>query len=189
MRWKTHGKYVKATRAKVRPVGACDYTGFLVDHKDLVPQMDYNGKGLYDTGLLVYKKFVSDPQPQHLAPKIYKDPKPVPTPRGAPWIFMPPLAPLTVDVTGLVVLNLTNEAPTYQLNTNFITITGTLDSDCNVGIVAIPMTYKVFNQTVPDNYTVYFGITGNGASFKPIPRVSSGVTVTCNGQTILINYD
>lgn len=68
------------------PIGMCDQSNFIVPHKDLVWQMEYNGAGLFNTGLLVYKKFVDKPNPTNLAPKFYGDPKPVMNARPSYYI-------------------------------------------------------------------------------------------------------
>lgn len=61
-----------------RPTGQCDYSGFLCMHHDLVPQYEYSGSGLYNTGFLVYKKFADKPNPALQTPtNVGGDPKPV----------------------------------------------------------------------------------------------------------------
>lgn len=73
--------YIKATLKKFSAAAQCDQTGFQVLHKDLVPQMEYGGQGLYNTGYLVHKDFVDKPNPQNMAPRVSDDPKPVKNPR------------------------------------------------------------------------------------------------------------
>ena len=51
--------------------------------------LEFGGNELYDTGLLVYKDFVDEPQPANLAPMVVLDPEPVDNPRPIlnfmPW--------------------------------------------------------------------------------------------------------
>jgi hypothetical protein len=67
-------------------VAQCDYSGQIVMHKDLCPQMEYSGKGLYFTGFWVHKDYLDLPNPQKLAPPIKQDPIPVRNPRPSPFL-------------------------------------------------------------------------------------------------------
>ena len=74
-------RYIRSNLRNFSAAAQCDQTGFQVLHKDLVPQMDYNGQGLYWTGFLVHKDFVDKPNPQKMATKIFSDPRTVKNPR------------------------------------------------------------------------------------------------------------
>lgn len=68
-------------RKGMKPVGRCDYSGFTFLKEDLIPQMQYNGANLYDTGFLVYRGYADKPQAQYLAPTPKQDPVPINNPR------------------------------------------------------------------------------------------------------------
>lgn len=59
------------------PLAQCDITHLPVLQTDLVPYMEWAGDSLYDTGLLVHKDFVDEPNPFGKTPPIYDDPTPV----------------------------------------------------------------------------------------------------------------
>jgi len=72
--------YYKTNRLRIGDGEAqaqCDRTGFICRKKDLVKQMEYNGTGLYWTGLYVLKDFVTKPNPAFLIPPMFQDPRPV----------------------------------------------------------------------------------------------------------------
>jgi len=75
------GTYVHINKRNPRASAVCDISGFRVMHHNLVHQMEYNGEGLYDTGLMVEKRFATRPNPQNMTPYIGPDMKPVPDPR------------------------------------------------------------------------------------------------------------
>jgi hypothetical protein len=75
------GTYVRIDKRRPRASAVCDVSGFRVMHHNLVPEMEYNGAGLYNTGMLVEKRFVTRPNPQNMTPYIGPDMKPVPNPR------------------------------------------------------------------------------------------------------------
>lgn len=70
-------QYFTSSLENFSPLGMCDQSNFCVPHNEMVHQMEYNGAGLYDTGLLVYRKFADKPNPTNLAPKFFGDPIPV----------------------------------------------------------------------------------------------------------------
>lgn len=71
------------------PLGQCDITGAIVPYKDLRPYMEWAGYGLYNTGILAYKRFVDKPDGALRTPNVYLDPEPVLNPRPIknfmPW--------------------------------------------------------------------------------------------------------
>lgn len=79
-------RYFTASLNKFSPLGMCDQSNFSVPHKDMIRQMEYNGAGLFDTGLLVYKKFADRPNLSNLAPKFFGDPTPVINARMAYYV-------------------------------------------------------------------------------------------------------
>lgn len=85
---KYKGKYVIDTE---EPVGICDRTKFIFNHKDLVKQMKWSGNSKVWTGLLVGKPFVDDLNDQNRPPMIKKDLEIIPNPRPPkPSIPIPP---------------------------------------------------------------------------------------------------
>jgi hypothetical protein len=76
-----HGKYTKIRKNNPLAVGQCDVSGFLGRRIDLVPDMQYIGDNLEDTGYLVIPRFLDTPNPQMLPPLVTLDPIPVYKPR------------------------------------------------------------------------------------------------------------
>jgi hypothetical protein len=80
--FRPRGKYTKINMSNPLALGRCDYSGFLVRHADLVPQLQYRGAGaLVDTKYLVHRNFVDTPNPQDLTPLVMPDPIPIQNPR------------------------------------------------------------------------------------------------------------
>lgn len=77
----TSGKYSKIEKNNPLAVGRCDTSGFIARRKDLVKQYEFRGNGLVWTGFWVLKRFLDQPNPQLLTPKILADPYPIPNPR------------------------------------------------------------------------------------------------------------
>jgi hypothetical protein len=75
------GTYVRINKRSPRASAVCDVSGFRVMHENLVSEMEYNGAGLYATGMMVEKRFVTRPNPQNMTPFIGPDMKPVSNPR------------------------------------------------------------------------------------------------------------
>lgn len=69
--------YANVTKENFSPLAQCDVTGLPVLYTDLVPQMEWAGDKLYNTGLLAYKDFVDEPNPALQTPPIFGDPTPV----------------------------------------------------------------------------------------------------------------
>lgn len=70
----------KTNRLKIGDKNAkamCDRTGITCRKQDLVKQMEYNGSGLYWTGLYVHKNVAYKPNPASLIPPVFKDPRSV----------------------------------------------------------------------------------------------------------------
>jgi len=63
------------------PLGQCDLSRFPVQYKNLVPQMEWGGNKLYNTGFMVDKRMVPIPNPGMKTPPIFMDPEPVMNPR------------------------------------------------------------------------------------------------------------
>lgn len=78
-------KYLKGDLKNVVGSGRCQRSNFMVNHDKLIYQMEYNSKGIYNTGILVYEGFADEPNPQNLAYdwNLYRDPEPIknPSPR------------------------------------------------------------------------------------------------------------
>lgn len=84
--------YRSHSRALVNPsrpaaFAICDRCGGLTNHRDLLPQYDYNAVGLYNTQLLVCERCLDVPQPQNLQPPLSADPLPVSDPRPENYDF------------------------------------------------------------------------------------------------------
>lgn len=84
-----HPKYTNVDPQHPEAVAQCDYSGAIGMHKNLVPQMEYSGKGLYFTGYYVLKNFADLPNPQKLVPQVKMDPVPVKNPRPSPFLTEP----------------------------------------------------------------------------------------------------
>jgi hypothetical protein len=85
MPWRYHG-HATVDPSNPSAFGACDRCGFLYNLKDLVPEVQYNGTGLYRTGFLVCQRTCLDvPNPQQLSPILPPDPLPVLNPRVEPY--------------------------------------------------------------------------------------------------------
>lgn len=76
----------KGSLNNIQPLGQCDFTQYLCNHKDLRWYMEYNSTGLYNTGLLVHKDFLFKPNPSNLLPQLHTDPTPVKNARPC-WYF------------------------------------------------------------------------------------------------------
>lgn len=75
------GKYMRIDPEHPRAFGRCDTSGFLVNHDDLVKQMEYRGNGLVWDGFLVHPDWLDEPNPQGLVPILQADPYPISNPR------------------------------------------------------------------------------------------------------------
>lgn len=98
MRINSRGKYTRGKRNYPFAVGRCDYTGFIVKYTDLVKQYEYAGDGIYDTGYLVHKDFVDQPNPQNLVPILKLDPVPVLNARPDDLVGVPQLQTFEVEI-------------------------------------------------------------------------------------------
>lgn len=101
MRLKAKGRYTRMSKSNPLGIGRCDYSGLMVAHRDLCKQMAYSGKGLYWTGLWVYKKFLDDPNPQNMAPKLRADPVPLKHARPDKMVAPEHPNPLVVNTDAL----------------------------------------------------------------------------------------
>lgn len=130
------------------PVGRCDASFQIVKHKDLAKQYEYAGKGLVDTGMMVYKKLLDKPNPQNLAPKIKIDPMPVRRARPDPFYNNPQPMEFYLEIKDLPEYILTlNE---FQ-NVKFIFF-GDMTQDV---VIKVPATFNIFstiNNTLGTQY-------------------------------------
>lgn len=94
MRSRYQSKYLKINPKRPTAAGACDRTGFVFNHHDLVKQMEWRGNNLVWTGLMVGRPFLDLPQPQLRPPPVTNDPQPVKNPR--PILAGPPSGPTGV---------------------------------------------------------------------------------------------
>lgn len=76
--------YASVTMNNFAPLARCDVTGLPVLYTDLVPQMEWAGNHLYNTGLLAHKDFVDEPNPALRTPPVFDDPTPVINARPLP---------------------------------------------------------------------------------------------------------
>lgn len=76
-RGNSHDLATQMSQLGGRPVSVCDASGFMCNRDDMVSQMAYNGAGLYNTGLVVHKRFADQPNPQALTPFLGVDPVPL----------------------------------------------------------------------------------------------------------------
>lgn len=93
--------YFKTNKLRIGDQNAkaqCDRTGLICRKKDLVRQMEYNGTGLYWTGLYVHKSVAYTPNPASLVPPILKDPKPVLNTRVPYTQVFQPVEPAPVPI-------------------------------------------------------------------------------------------
>lgn len=89
MAYPLHPKNTTLDPKHPRAWGQCDYSGFIGDHKDLIDQKEYSGRGLRPTGYRVLKKYADLPNPQKLVPRIKMDPVPVKYPRPSQFLTEP----------------------------------------------------------------------------------------------------
>jgi hypothetical protein len=102
MPWRYHG-HATVDPSNPAAFGTCDRCGFLFNLKDLVPEVQYNGTGLYRTGFLVCERTCFDtPNPQQLSPILPPDPLPVLNPRVEPY-YLDEVDVLTSDGTTPIV--------------------------------------------------------------------------------------
>lgn len=143
MRVRNHGKYTKMSKLNPRAIGTCDYSGLMVRHAHMVPQVAYRGRGIVKTGFLVNPRFYDNPNPQDLTPLVYVDPRPVLNPRPDSIIDNPTTPTLYLDVSGGqdIILN-----PVQYNNTQMI-FTGVLTSDITILVPAFFNEFFVTNKT------------------------------------------
>lgn len=167
MQVRNHGKYTKMSKRSPRAIARCDYSGLMVRHADLARQMEYRGRGLVWTGYLVYTKFLDDPNPQNLTPRIKLDPVPIPSARPdnqieAQGTLATSVGVLSLDVSGNSNITLTAE----QFDNGEFNFTGVLTGNI---IIYVPNTY---NQFFANNLT-----TGGFILSMQIEGMSSGALV------------
>lgn len=95
MAWRPHGK-ASVDPSNPQAFAVCDRCGGWRNLVNLIPEVQYNGTGLYNTGFLVCQRCLDIPQPQLLSPIIPPDPMPVLNPRVEPY-FLDEVDVLTSD--------------------------------------------------------------------------------------------
>lgn len=151
MQVRNHGKYTKMNMRNPHGIARCDYSGLMVKHADLKKQMQYRGKGLVWTGLMVAPQFADVPNPQELIPLIKLDPVPLQSPRpdsqvDAQQTIASSTGEINIDVSIPINRILTEE----QFNNGIINFTGDLTGNI---IVILPASYNQFyanNKTTGD---------------------------------------
>jgi hypothetical protein len=73
----------KVTPSNFQSRSMCDRSQMVFPMSEMRWQYEYNATGLYNTGLLVHKSFLFEPQKNNLLAPFYGDPKPVPNARPA----------------------------------------------------------------------------------------------------------
>jgi hypothetical protein len=150
----------------------------MVQQAKLVKQMEYSGKGLFWTGLLVYPKFLDQPNMQNLAPRIKVDPKPIPNARPDSQInnqntIATSVGALTLDVSVSVDVTLTLDQFANNGSFNFI---GELTASITVYLP------NIFRQFYANNLT-------SGAftlSMQPIGNISQPLIIPAASPTTLL---
>jgi hypothetical protein len=74
-------KYYTANPDNPDAKAICDRSGFVFNHDDLVPQMEWRGDTLEWTGLMVGPPFLDEPNEQLRNPPMFPDPVPVEMPK------------------------------------------------------------------------------------------------------------
>lgn len=171
---RNHGKYTKMSKSSPRGIARCDYSGLMVKNADLQRQYQYRGRGLVDTGFLVYKKFIDRPNSQDLTPLIYIDPQPLlpARPDNVVDVITPSL--LDLDVSGGADVTLTAQ----QFNNNNLIFRGLLTADITIFVPA------TFNDFFVDNIT-----TGGFTLSMQIINNTSTIIEVPNGIQILMCND
>lgn len=167
MQVRNHGKYTKMNKNSPRAIGTCQGSGLMARLSDIVLQREYRGRGLVSTGKRIYKKFLDDPNPQNLTPRIKLDPVPVANARPdnqieAQGTLATSVGVLSLDVSGNSNITLTAE----QFDNGEFNFTGVLTGNI---IIYVPNTY---NQFFANNLT-----TGGFILSMQIEGMSSGALV------------
>lgn len=164
MRADYKGKYTHMRRNNPRAIGLCDYSGFTVAQRMLRPQFEYAGRGLVNTGFLVYQRFLDIPNPQNLIPLLKMDPPPLNNTRPDNQVVNPVIPTLTVNLTGLHQLVLT-DADVLNVQFNF---TGTV---AGAVVVVVPGRFQeayMNNQTIGAG-ALYVQLFNNSPSLLALP--------------------
>ncbi len=185
MRVRNHGKYTKMNKNSPRGIARCDYSGLMVRHSDLVRQMEYRGTGLVWTGYMVNPKFLDEPNPQNLTPRIKLDPVPITSARpdsqiDAQGTLATSVGVLTLDVSGNSDVTLTPE----QFNNGEFNFTGILTGNITL---YVPNTYNQFyaNNLTTGGFTLSMQISGKSSPALVIPPASP---VTRKGPTVVNTF-
>lgn len=154
MRVRNHGKYTSMSKRNPRAIARCDYSGLMVAHSSLRPQMQYGGSGLIKTGYLVASRFLDVPNAQNLAPLIKVDPVPILNAR--PDTVIDAIVPqiLEIDVSSGLDVELNNTQ--FGQTLNFIFTGFSLDDV----IIFVPATFNEFtvSNQVRGGSTLYMQI-------------------------------
>jgi hypothetical protein len=81
MTGRPHGKHVNIDPSNPEGLGICDKTGFVFRRRDLVKQKEWRGTALVDTGFLVGRPYLDEPNEQLRTPILPPDPVPAKLPR------------------------------------------------------------------------------------------------------------
>lgn len=182
MQVRNHGKYTKMNRSDPRGIARCDYSGLMVSHADLKKQMQYRGRGLVWTGLMVAPQFEDVPNPQDLIPLIRLDPIPLQNPRtdsqvDAQQTISSSTGEITIDVSIPNNRKLTED----QFNNGIINLIGDLTENI---IVILPSTYNQFyaNNKTTGEFLLGLQLVSNTNFTLNIPLVDP---ITFQGPMIV----
>jgi len=119
MSWRYTGR-ASVDPSNPRAFAVCDRCGCWYNLADLVPELQYNGTGIYNTGFLVCTRTCQDiTNPQQLSPIIPPDPMPVLNPRVEPY-FLDEVDQLSSDGRTVIVSDDANTSiVTNQPSENF----------------------------------------------------------------------
>jgi hypothetical protein len=174
MRVRNHGKYTNMRRNNPRAIARCDYSGLMVQHSNMIRQMEYRGQGLVWTGYLVNPKFADQPNPQNLTPRVKLDPVPIPNARpdniiDAQNTLATSVGVLTLDVSGNSNVTLTVEPFSTNGSFNFRgVLTGNI-------VVYVPNLLSQFyaNNFTTGGFTLGMQLIGNVSVPLTIPPAST----------------
>jgi hypothetical protein len=182
-------KFIRKSWNNPRALARCDYSGFIVEHKDLVKQMAYRGRGLVYTGFMVHKRFVDKPNSQDLTPLIKQDPVPIRDPRPDNEIFeqttiATSVGEITLNVGDNPVFVMTPE----QFNNGQFNLRGTLVGDITI---QIPNTFNEFyvNDRTEGDFRITFEIVGPPSFSVILPKGRLSLIANTTLSLVVISYE
>ncbi len=174
MRANYKGKYTRMSQSDPQAVGRCDYSGFIVAHRDLRKQMEYRGRGLVWTGLWVHKKFLDVPNKCNLIPFVGMDPVPIHHPRPSDFLnpsYIPTVTiPLEDNVTRILKIN--------ELGEIQIQFTGDLTAPVSVLFPDVIGNWTIFNYTQGGHLITLGSLVSNNPSFDVAHNTSFDLYAT-----------